>query len=220
MSRLSVRLVCVVAGLVFFGLDQSRAFADPITLGATATFTPGGMPQADTFTIENTSSAGVQLSQLTITVPNGLFFDISSAAPGIGGFDPLSLGGVPGGTATASAIADGDTSLTIDFTGFDPGETITFSVDVDRNVDNVNQIKFSGSLFTAVFSGAFPDSPITGSANFVHVANESVATLSFDAASTPPTAVAHTPEPASIAVWGLAALVGYGCRRFRNAGRV
>ena len=87
---------------------------------------------------------GTTLDRLTIDgdklgdglTPGDIFFDI--AAGGRGTFDsvPLSIVSSEGFEVTGVTIVDGGTSVVFDFSGFDAGEKLLFSVDVDEHQSN------------------------------------------------------------------------------------
>jgi protocatechuate 3,4-dioxygenase beta subunit len=95
----------------------------------------------DTFTVTfNGGAQGTQMSKLVIDGDekgDGMdgvdcFFDTAGTDPeGFNSvpFSVVSYGGVGSVKAT---VADGSSRLTLEFTGFDPGDTLVFSIDVDE----------------------------------------------------------------------------------------
>jgi len=84
--------------------------------------------------------AGTQLARLTIDTDksaNGLtegdpFFDIAPGGGGDFGSVPLSIVSMDGIDSVEFSLADGGTTLVLTFRGFDPGEKLVLSVDVDE----------------------------------------------------------------------------------------
>jgi protocatechuate 3,4-dioxygenase beta subunit len=107
---------------------------------------------------------GTQLDQLTIEtdkVGDGLtigdvFFDTQPGGEGAFGAVPLSIVDQTGIDSVDVTLVDGGTTLVLDFTGFDAGETLLFSVDVDEvGFLGSNAVaegnEFEGSILTATF---------------------------------------------------------------------
>src|SRR5690606_14421406 len=116
--------------------------AAPITLSAEAVFEKtntgdGGGPDTtpNSFTIRNTSDAGVLLSQIKVILTGPLLFDTAAGTPGADPFHAFSPGGQPVGFVSSSLSADSK-ALTLTFNDFDPAEDFTFTIDVDRGGGN------------------------------------------------------------------------------------
>ena len=87
---------------------------------------------ADLFEVSYTGGAdGTELTTLTFNLDNTLF-DTSPTSPGAYGSFPLTMIGHDGFSITSSSVADGGESLVLTFSGFDPGEKLVFSVDIDE----------------------------------------------------------------------------------------
>jgi len=122
----------------------------------------------------NGGAPGTQLISLTIEGdklddgPNGgdAFFDTVLGGLGEYGAVPLSILDSTGiDSVTAVVLADGGSTLTFAFTGFDPGEKLVFTIDVDEHGFNPNFAQdgyggpnafiegkeFEGSLLKATF---------------------------------------------------------------------
>lgn len=106
-----------------------------------------------------------QLTQLTINTDkagNGLgdgdpFFDTAPGAPGDFASVPLSIVSMAGIDSVDFAVEDGGTALVLTFTGFDPGERLVLSVDVDEmGFFSANAVcegrEFEGSRLLATFA--------------------------------------------------------------------
>lgn len=99
--------------------------------------------QPDTFQISwNGGAPGTRLTELTIDTDktgDGLtigdvFFDPAreSGKPGAYGFAPLTVVSRSGIDSVQATLSDDRTTLTFHFQGFDPGEQLIFTVDVDE----------------------------------------------------------------------------------------
>ncbi len=108
---------------------------------------------------------GTQLVELTIEtdkVGDGLgpidtFFDTESGGLGVSGSSALQVLDSTGFSIAGIALADGGNTLTFTFTGFDPGEKLRFSVDVDEKgflTDNpvAEGAEFEGSQLIGTFT--------------------------------------------------------------------
>ena len=113
----------------------------------------------------NGGAPGTQLTQLVIdTDKDGLglsigdcFFDIAPGGLGAYGSQPLSIVNSSGINSVTWTVADGGTRLVFNFVGFDAGEKLIFSIDVDEmgflgpnSVAEGNE--FEGSKLSAVFT--------------------------------------------------------------------
>ncbi|MBN2022004.1 MAG: carboxypeptidase regulatory-like domain-containing protein [Pirellulales bacterium] len=131
---------------VFEQMEPRRLLAVdivPIHVGAVYFETAGDNDSGgDRFEITFTGGvAGTQLTQLTIETdknsngqidPSECLFDTESAAPGDfgwAGFEIVSLGGVDSVQAT---VVDGGDAILLAFDGFDPGDRLVFTIDVDE----------------------------------------------------------------------------------------
>ena len=141
--------------------------APQIQLGAVYFEDANGQDQVgDLFEITfNGGAAGTQLTELKIdtdklgdglTIGDCLF---DTAAGGIGTFSssPFTIVSKTGIDSVTAQVADGGTSLVLHFSGFDPGEKLVFSIDVDEQgflgqnaVAEGNE--FEGSILTGIFT--------------------------------------------------------------------
>ena len=110
-------------------------------------------------------AAGTQLVELTIEMdkandgltPIDTFFDTESGGLGVSGAVPLQVLDSTGFTVVGISVADGGTTLTFTLSGFDPGEKLRFSVDVDEKgflSDNpvAEGAEFEGSQLVGTFT--------------------------------------------------------------------
>ena len=120
----------------------------------------------DTFTITfSGGAAGTQLTQLVIDTDkygDGLtigdvFFDTAAGGGGTFGSDPVSVVSKDGIDSVKFSVADGGTKMVIDLSGFNAGEKLVFTVDVDEEgfigsnaVAEGNE--FEGSKLSATFT--------------------------------------------------------------------
>ena len=106
-----------------------------------------------------------QLVELTIETDkanDGLtaidtFFDTEAAGLGVSGAVPLQVLDNSGFTIIGISVADGGTTLTFTFSGFDPGEKLRFAIDVDEKgflSDNpvAEGAEFEGSQLIGTFT--------------------------------------------------------------------
>lgn len=101
------------------------------------------------------------------------FFDTTPADPGDYQSFPFTVISLPPGCAMKLSVADGDSRLALDLTGFHAGETLVFSIDVDefqyQRLDGSYKItaiveggEFEDSLFTTGFSAPhYEDAEVT-----------------------------------------------------------
>jgi len=152
----------------------SASFA-PIQIGAVYfEDKSGGDETGEVIEIHWTGGApGTQLTALVIEGdklgdgPDGgdAFFDTLPAEPGASGAVPLGILDSTGIDSVTTSVVDGGTTLAFAFAGFDPGEKLVFTVDVDEQGYNPNYQQdgyggpnafiegkeFEGSLLTATF---------------------------------------------------------------------
>lgn len=204
-----MKFKALFAALTFGSIVAAPAQAAtvPTTLGFDLSF--AGNTNVPTFTLVNTSDAGNELVQFTFTIGNTTrHFDFVS---------PLS--NPAGGTSTLNTpdtVNDGVRSdtISINFTGFDAGESISFAADIDvdptsnvvqdfRNVffNNGSALNSVATAFYAVgesVSFTLPDNPQS---------------LQFSASTT----INAVPLPAALPMLA-AGLVGLGllARRRKN----
>jgi len=141
--------------------------ADPIRIGAVYFEEATGQDEAgDVFEITFVGGApGTQLTELIIDTDklgNGLtigdcFFDTEPGGIGAFGSSPLLLVDHTGIDSVHATVVDGGTTLSFRFEGFDAGEKLVFTIDVDEQgflgpnaVAEGNE--FEGSRLTATFA--------------------------------------------------------------------
>jgi hypothetical protein len=154
----------LLCGLALASLAIAPVTSEAISLGADSVFTPSvGSTSPCTlcvdvragFLLTNNSATGGNISQVVI--------DMTSAASplvkfgGAAGLAPnLGFQALVGGTATGFTGASvTDKMLTLNFTGFDPGDVLGFSfaVDIDDSSRTVTASEFAGSTLKVIFGG-------------------------------------------------------------------
>ena len=116
--------------------------AAPIQIGAVYFEDSVGADEAgDVFEITWTGGApGTQLTSLVIDTDKlgdgrdaiDTFFDVEAGGPGVSGHSPMTIIDHPGIDSVNYSVTDGGMRLEMTFVGFDPGERLTFSIDVDE----------------------------------------------------------------------------------------
>ncbi|MBN1396226.1 MAG: hypothetical protein JW959_14480 [Pirellulales bacterium] len=109
-----------------------------------------------------------QLTELTIETDklgDGLgmgdaFFDTAAGGEGVYGYSPFAVVHDDGIDSVAAAVSDGGTTLTLTFEGFDAGERLVFSIDVDeQGLLSANAVaeggEFEGSILDAAFAAPY-----------------------------------------------------------------
>jgi serine-aspartate repeat-containing protein C/D/E len=122
-------------------------------------------PVADLFEVSYTGGAdGTQLASLTINLKN-TFFDTTAGGDGAYGYFPLTILSQQGISITSKSVSDGGTTLTMTFSGFDAGEKLVFSIDVDENGNlEPNAVVEGAELEGATLSASFT-APYTAGAS-------------------------------------------------------
>lgn len=141
-----------------FALVLACLFAQPASAAVmhAGTFTendPGAENAGDTFTITNNSTAGEDILTVVIdlTLSPNVVYDPSGGPPAswsaFATTDPYD-------DVTGVNIA-GNTVLTIQFNlnDFNPGDTFTFTIDVDDTIALVTGANIAGSTIQALFDG-------------------------------------------------------------------
>ncbi len=113
----------------------------------------------------NGGAAGTQLAELRIDTDklgDGLglgdtFFDTAAGGAGVYGHSPFAVLDQSGIDSVTAQVADGGTLLILTFEGFDAGEKLVFSIDVDeQGLFSANAVaegaEFEGSILSATFT--------------------------------------------------------------------
>lgn len=186
----------IAAGML---LPWSSALAAPVMV--VGTFQENFLsPSFDTFTITNASSSATGI----LTVRYNLAPSQASFDPGDSPFAVISGGGT-GFTGMFMNVNAAGTTLTLNFTDFDPGETFSFRVDVDDNIGFTLGFDFEDAILQVVFDAA--GSPTAMAAfNGTGRLGSATATLRADV---------NVPEPgtAGLLLLGLTGLLGARRRR-------
>jgi serine-aspartate repeat-containing protein C/D/E len=112
-------------------------------------------------------ASGTQLTQFRIDTDN-TFFDTAAGGLGAYGSFPLKIISHDGFEVVSSSVTDGGTSLVFTFSGFDAGEKLIFTIDVDEQGNlKANAVaegaEFEGATMTASFTAAHMiDTSVTG----------------------------------------------------------
>ncbi len=160
----------------------SNAQAGFVTVGAFATFTEtqGADRTGDLFTITNTSEldSGIGITGISIQLPSDLVFDTAGGRVANPSSDfqalMIPIGGTYSSQTAFGSSFDGSQRLALHFTGFNPGQTFSFAIDVDKIVGNgnverlhVNGRDFASASFDVTFdSPVIPTGPQTFSGSF------------------------------------------------------
>lgn len=107
-----------------------------------------GAPR-DRFVIENTAQDGGAIDSVALDLRGSagrLIFDTQSGGQGVEVFQPWRAEGGSAKLAAEPAVGDGDESLILLFTRFEPGQRYGFSIDVDDRLaaSDLGQIRVSG----------------------------------------------------------------------------
>ncbi len=145
---LSVTVDPIQVGVTYF--EDSNDYDTSSALAGTTT------QVADLFEVSYAGGAdNTELTTLTINLKN-TFFDTSSGSPGAYSSFPLTIVNHDGITITSSAVSDGGTTLTLTFDGFDAGEKLIFSIDVDEQGNlQANAVAEGAELEGATFNASF-----------------------------------------------------------------
>ncbi|MCC7084690.1 MAG: hypothetical protein IT427_06755, partial [Pirellulales bacterium] len=190
----------------FEQLEDRKLMAGDVHLGAVY-YEPASGDDSTPNLIQVTFQGGVPSTQLTQIVIDGdknhdgkyssgeIFFDTDDGGMGEFGHSPFKIVDSSGFTVTGWSVVDGGQKLVIDLTGFDPGEKLTFSIDVDevQFVDagdggiDVNSLvegnEFQRSILTGYFHAPhFEDA--NGSALFWDAYDKNFANANASAGST------------------------------------
>lgn len=134
----------IAAGML---LPGSSALAAPVMV--VGTFQENFLGASDRFSITNVASSATGI----LTVRYNLAPSQASFEPGDSPFSVIS----GGGTGFNGMFNATSTSLTLNFTDFDPGETFSFRVDVDDNIGFTFGFDFEDAILQVVFDAAAPN---------------------------------------------------------------
>ncbi len=175
-----------------------------------------GGPEPDLFTLTYSCDCDIRIMQVIYDLSfsaGQLFFNTA----GTGGYDFEALPDVWWATPATTAggvshlSADGSQQLVVNFTDFQPSEVLAFAIDVDGpSSPTWTTAQMAGAYMGIVFDPrpAFPGSlPVGVVYRFADLNGQSVAT----AVSNVP-----VPEPATLALFGVGALVVCAGRRLRR----
>jgi serine-aspartate repeat-containing protein C/D/E len=127
---------------------------------------------ADVFQVAYTGGAdGTQLTTLSIHTNQYAFFDTADFPDGVEGRIPLTILSQSGFEIKSSSFSDENRVLTFTFSGFDAGEKLVFSIDVDeRQNGEVNAVvegaEFQLSTLAASFTAPHMKDAAVSDANF------------------------------------------------------
>jgi serine-aspartate repeat-containing protein C/D/E len=127
---------------------------------------------ADIFQISYTGGASdTKLTSLTIQCNANIFFDAEDFADGVEGSIPLTILSQSGFQITSSHFNTSYTALTFEFSGFDAGEKLVFSIDLDEYQN--------GDVNAVVEGGEFQLSTLSASFTAPHMENATVSGAKF-----------------------------------------
>lgn len=126
-----------------------------------------GAPK-DRFTISNISGCALMKGEVLIDLSKskaGLIFDTTGQGAGVEVFQPLEFTQGQNFLTNEPQVKDGDNSVRLVFANFDPGSSISFTIDVDDTIGQreitVSGSEIAGAAFTyengSVVSEAFFD---------------------------------------------------------------
>lgn len=185
----------IAAGML---LPQSSALAAPVMV--VGTFQENFLAASDTFTITNAASSATGI----LTVRYNLAPSQASFDPGDSPFAIVNAGGTG---FTGMFLNPTRTTLTLNFTDFDPGETFSFRVDVDDNIGFTFGFDFEDAILQVVFDAAAPNTAMAAfRAADLRRLGSATATVRADV---------NVPEPgtAGLLLLGLTGLLGARRRR-------
>ncbi|MEO0543893.1 MAG: aggregation factor core [Pseudomonadota bacterium] len=113
-----------------------------------------GAPK-DRFTIVNAGACPLGGTKISIDLKGsaaGLVFDVSSEGAGVEVFQPFELTSGGGFVVAQPNVSDGDQELEIQLSQFLPGETVSFTIDVDDTVSNRQITVSNAEIFGASFT--------------------------------------------------------------------
>lgn len=189
----------IAAGML---LPLSSALAAPVMV--VGTFQENFLAASDTFTITNAASSATGI----LTVRYNLAPSQASFDPGDSPFAVVSGGGT-GFTGMFMNVNAAGTTLTLNFTDFDPGETFSFRVDVDDNIGFTLGFDFEDAILQVVFDAAGANTAMAAfNATDLRRLGSATATLRADVN-------VNVPEPgtAGLLLLGLTGLLGARRRR-------
>jgi hypothetical protein len=170
---------CLLA-LGFCGQAQALPAASGLIINGTT------FGSNDAFQFFNDSTTGENIVSLTWNLtPVNAFFDSTDTAPGISS-SPLTLGSSSsvGHVFPTDAALNGQSTLTITFSDFNPGEVFRFGVDTDSfaaiDQTGLNGAQFFGATATVLFSdgstrvGVYEATTLAGFGAQVSITNPSL----------------------------------------------
>jgi hypothetical protein len=191
------------AAIVLALLVIAPLAAEPVSVGADSRYTPSlgccGIDLPATFTLWNSSDAGVKISQVVIDITSAAstlatFGGLAGLTPNAG-FNPVLGSGATG--FIGSSLSAANQMLTLTFGSFDPGDIFTFSIDLDDDNRAVTASELAGSVLNVTFG-----SP-SWSGSYVPVFWDILGKASVRGQ------IVSVPEPASLVLLG-AGLLGLG----------
>ncbi len=146
-----LRLTGCCFALVLACVIAQPASAAVMHAGTFVENNPGAENAGDTFTITNNSTAGEDILTVVIdlTLSPNTVYDPSGGGPTT--YSPFASSD----PYLSSTITGGNTVLTIQFNANDlnPGDTFTFTIDVDDTINLVTGANIAGSTVQALFAG-------------------------------------------------------------------
>lgn len=115
----------------------------------------------DRFEIVNNSADDWTVAYLELMLDGsagGLIFDTEGGGPGTSMYQPFGTGPSDIEALVPPTVGDGETALTLEFAGFDPGHRFVFTIDVDDTLpysadgrQRVTDSEIDGALAKALF---------------------------------------------------------------------
>ena len=115
----------------------------------------------DRFEIVNNSADDWSVARLELMLDGSagaLIFDTAGGGPGTSMYQPFGTGPSDIEALVPPTVGDGDTALTLEFAGFDPGHRFVFTIDVDDTLpfsangrQRVTDSEIDGALAKALF---------------------------------------------------------------------
>ena len=130
--------------------EDSNNYDQPSVLQGTNT------QVADLFEVSFSGGAdGTNLTSMKLDLMN-TFFNTENGAPGVYGSFPLTIISHDGFAITSSSVVNGGTQLALTFSGFQAGDKLVFSIDVDENGNlEANAVVEGAEIEGATLTGSF-----------------------------------------------------------------